>query len=1120
MAITKTEISNLLVSMFDAAPGAANLTSLEAFVANQDASYSIFNLADDLALSPLYTAQYEGMDNAAKADALCAQFGLDKGMFGLYDTTEELAAYAFFKDQLDAGASTQASQANAILFLADATNAAAYPVASATMANKQAVAEYYSVTKGNSANTIEELKAVLENVTSDVATIDTAKAAIDNASVVTGETISLSDGKDTLTGTASDDMFIGHVAQNTVQDGSIANALSTGDYIDGKGGIDEISATLQNDYTTQSGVASTINAITENVEIATLEVIDGTAVTVDAGAMNSVEEFWSDNSNGDLVIEDIRLGDKLNVTEDITFGIKDADSSHNFTALFESQAIENEGAIKSDSQITIEVAYEALPTGLDATTEVTKGLFLEVNFTATNAAGVEATFASGFISTDGTTYAHTYAGLKDALEAKLDAEGFSNLTVSADEVLNSITTSAGVKDVVDNAFKILIVDPAGESFTNESSGTGQTATAGVASSDVAANIYVNAPTVSTPLVETNLVLDNAGRGSTMGDVTIAGESNSDKAPEQINIFVDRDSAISKLSTDSAFGANNDTELQKVVISSTGSTLKTTIDGQGDLEIEAIDSWDTTVKTSIDASAFTGENLMLGLTNEVANTANNIYNVYTITNGNANLTLDADYNGTNLDSDMEAFTITSGAGNDNIKADLAGTSASTSTTASLEINAGNGNNTITLASTNAEDNKATVTTGSGVDTVTGGGTHLTVDTNGGDDVIYAENTGTATIATIAAGVSSAAYATTASGTNGTVINGIDFLDGREVQVTLGLPGTNPANQFTDGLEVIATVEASNGLLTTERDLNNAVAAAINTDPVLNKLATAEVLSTGALVVTYKIDGLTGGGDAIVEIEVLSDAATDLTPGEATQLLKAVQEAYSDSEIDAADITAAYDSIQNTFTTVDVTTAGTVSGTTGVNTVNGGLGNDVIVLSAEGGALIDTVKFDAGQFGNDTIVHFTDGAAGDVLDFSAWLNNKENLTASNSVDSQSDVAITLDAGGVANAITAGEVTVVDWNTLGTAATFDNMTDAQVLAALTTAGGFTVGINANLVGTTQNSLLVVQDKGGATANEGEYKVYQVVSDNVNAEGFTSATLVGSVDFSVEQTFHVDNF
>jgi hypothetical protein len=88
------------------------------------------------------------------------------------------------------------------------------------------------------------------------------------------------------------------------------------------------------------------------------------------------------------------------------------------------------------------------------------------------------------------------------------------------------------------------------------------------------------------------------------------------------------------------------------------------------------------------------------------------------------------------------------------------------------------------------------------------------------------------------------------------------------------------------------------------------------------------------------------------------------------------------------------------------------------------------------------------------------------------------------------------------------------------FDTMTDTQVLAALNADATFgSSAAGGNFVGTVQNSILFVENNDAP--NAGEYKVYQVTSGTaVGDANFTSATLVGTLDFGETQDFDVANF
>ncbi|MBR9830304.1 MAG: hypothetical protein GYB41_16995 [Oceanospirillales bacterium] len=496
---------------------------------------------------------------------------------------------------------------------------------------------------------------------------------------------------------------------------------------------------------------------------------------------------------------------------------------------------------------------------------------------------------------------------------------------------------------------------------------------------------------------------------------------------------------------------------------------------------------------------------------------------------ANVTFVADYDGAGRASSEQAFVVNTGSGNDNITADLTGTSTSGSTQASLSISSTGGNNTVELTSTGAEVNTATVTLGAGNDTVTGGMTHLTANTGAGDDVVYAENTGTKTEGILAAGSTIAsAVAFAAVGASGQAVNEVELLNGRTVTVTLNITNLAAADTlaFTKGYEATAVIEASNGALTTERDLYEAAAKAINEDAVLNKLAKAEVDSNGDLIVTSLVDGVSVAGDDLVTLG-LSGVATDLSAAERADILEAVQDKIDDSTETAGNVDTAYDGVALAVTdVVDVTTIGTdstVSG--GSNTVNAGAGDDVIVLNSNAAdTLSDTVVFDAGQIGNNAIVHFETvagaSAEDDVLDFTAWLNNTTDASANANNLSESRVLTTLAASEAA--FDENAVVITDFNTLNGATTavldFANMTDAQVLAALNENATFAnVAADANLVGNAQNSIMMVEN----VANLGEYKVYQVTSETaLGDDNFTAVTLIGTVDFGATVGFEVDNF
>ncbi|MBU2954461.1 DUF4214 domain-containing protein [Marinobacter sp. F3R08] len=1073
MALTKTQVSELYVAIFNrASEGEGNqFWQSEASVAAAATAMLETDAAQDYFGSSLDTNQ-----------AFIEHIYLNTLGKTLAD---DPTGIQYWVDALDSGTSRGQVIADLVAAAQDPANAGA---AQDQFLNRVAVSDY---TADNLASVeLDSLDDVTFGdgliVTSDPTTIASAQSEVDDLAGSggtpggePGDTLQLTEGRDYLTGTDNDDVFVGFVGQN--QDGSLTNEFATGDSIDGGSGRDTIQASMINDNESDAFDAQAPRPYTQNVEEVYIEALED--VVLDATRMENVEEFWADFGRGDFEVNNVNLqGNNLNITKDVTFGIKDTQFGTDFTATFDSQSLLRAPEEASNSQLLIRIADVSTETPATplANVSVTLGFELDGN----------AFTLDDVVSTDG-----SYQGLVTAIDAALAAQGLGSLNVTLSTPYEQVTVANNTVNLPFTAQEILITDPDGAEF-----GEVDFTQAAIESVEggflVAGNAEPVDPSVSSNLIESNLILDNAGRGSTAGDVQIGGESDSLIGVERFNVTVDRSSKIESLTQT----ATNSAALQEIYIDSMGD--------DGSLWIGAVDS-DLNV---INATAFDGEELSIGEGAVVSDLVS-----FNSAGSNTDVTFIADYDGDGRPSDAQAFTINTGSGDDLIVADLDGTSTSGSTEASLTINSTGGDNVVTLTSdlNDPESNTATVVLGSGADVVTGGSTDLITNTGGGNDVVYAENTGDKTVAQLDAGTSNVLAATQLSSTS--TINGAQVLAGRTVQVTVAMPEEAPiigADSFIDGIEVTAQIEASDGGVTTERDLYEAAAAAINEDPVANKLVFAEVDSNGHLIVSYLIDGAsdTAVPDNMVELEVLGDW-TDVSASNQNNLVSALQEFYQDSDIDATDVGTLYDNV-NTISDYAVTT---VNGTDsvvqgGFNVVNAGTGDDVVVLSSDDTTL-DTLVFDQGGFGNDTVVHYNDVAGGDVLDFTAWLDNVES--ASGSSTSQVRIATSLlDQTAGLGAIGENDVVItqmdeIDGSTVA-AVDFATLTTAQVLEALNT-GASAAAPTANFVGNIQKSIVMIEnsDSGAAGDNLGEYKVYEVSYDTVGGT-FSSASLVGSVDFT----------
>ena len=336
MALTQKQVSELFVSIFGRASEGSGNKFWQQSVDTKSA-------ANDM----------------LKTDAAKAYFGnsLDSNQAfieAIYKNTlnktlaDDAAGIKFWVDALDSGMSRGEVVASLVASVASHANStdpktkAAYEQFNNRVEVSNYVADKIENVPAN--GDLSVFKAYNNNTTNDVATKNAQIKKVDNdvEAANVGTTFQLKDGRDTITGTDGNDTIIGLVGQN--QDGALANAFATGDYIDGKGGLsDTIIATLMNDRTVDGGDLNKfdINAKTVNVEIAKFEVLDE-GVVVDAGNMDSVKEFWSVNSDDSgLTLEDVRLGSKLQITKDITFGMKDVDFGSDLTVGFDSNSLKN-----------------------------------------------------------------------------------------------------------------------------------------------------------------------------------------------------------------------------------------------------------------------------------------------------------------------------------------------------------------------------------------------------------------------------------------------------------------------------------------------------------------------------------------------------------------------------------------------------------------------------------------------------------------------------------------------------------------------------------------------------------------------------------------------------------
>ena len=273
-----------------------------------------------------------------------------------------------------------------------------------------------------------------------------------------------------------------------------------------------------------------------------------------------------------------------------------------------------------------------------------------------------------------------------------------------------------------------------------------------------------------------------------------------------------------------------------------------------------------------------------------------------------------------------------------------------------------------------------------------------------------------------------------------------------------------------------IVAGTNFRTTDLELNQAIKAAANLDPVLSKLILVTDGPANSLVVTSLIDGAHTTAMLGVTVTLpVSITAADLSGAAVAYSLGAG--ATEAALIGAGGINtlakAAFD-LKGDYVTQfaesgvlggNVTLIGAKSLTSSDNTITPGSGNDVIVLGTSVGTDLltssnEVLKF-APDFGNDTIVNFAASGLGiDQLDFSA-LNgraaNFNSLSADKSIVIGAATNLPLTTAAIAALFTDSATAInhvyvqVDGNNVG-----------AIYSVVDAAGIGATSVTASLVGT----------------------------------------------------------
>jgi len=565
MAITAQQKANLLgvtSFMFNFAPDQASFARFEKII---EANPSFYALGTNLARTEAYTSQFaEGATRAEKIDLILGRLGLTEG-----EGYER--GVNFINQRLDAGIPEGQVLMEIGEKLLQETPPAGLEDAAAILRNKIDASEAYleSGIEGYSSETLPDL---LANITADAASVEEAKAAIDEIKPgVPGDNVSLTADVDDLTGTANDDTF---TAGLTVAG---SETLQDFDSIDGGEGTDSLTATLTGDAgrATPPATAAVAPTLT-SVENIFARSVTG-ANTLDLANAEGYEQLWSNGSQQNLtfdnVSEQVTVGAR-NIAQ--TAGIIDVDVNYDANTL---AADDTQAIVLEDANVDVDINQGGANTATDvrnisiASTGSSNTLRF-VNTDVVTGAEVQNLTITGegdlTIAAGGNAFNDITAGTIDASEATGDvsitiadaaatnlAAGVTERTVTmgaGDDTVNAAaadladskvdggagrdtivvdgTSGSLVNDLVANVSNFEVINLSGLTNAAGDVSYGTMANIGAEAlvvTDAAAGTAANAGTVNNLTAESDLTLVNTNGDADSITLEVAGADTNDNA---------------------------------------------------------------------------------------------------------------------------------------------------------------------------------------------------------------------------------------------------------------------------------------------------------------------------------------------------------------------------------------------------------------------------------------------------------------------------------------------------------------------------------------------------------------------------------------------------------------
>lgn len=775
-------------------------------------------------------------------------------------------------------------------------------------ASLDTMAEALAYNGNAAAATARDFLSSVKATAATQAQVDAVISATMNA-VVVGQSMNLSVTADNLTGTTGNDTFVARVVQNA--DGHQTNQLGTGDKISGGAGLDTLNATVQmaaalgSNFMPQQAITpetvgveqayftalSVSNAGMFGPFASSSNLLDEAETTViNAKSMLGLTEIGSVQSDASVFIENLttltdtgvyadrRNTEAVAVRMDHTGNDRAADAESNLTVLFDNDYLLAGKATSDKAYYFLEDREGAAANAAKPLNRInTDGLKFTVDGVA-KVIGLTAAQMATFQANDGTWAGYTAlmkAALATAAETDASLKGLSlelSTTVFRTLGLDGTTLPLPAPAIVLSSTSSVIESTG---FRNQADAPGQY--------DVFAVIENNPQAVQGLPITVNVELYKVGRGAEGGALTIGGMST-----DLANVWDYSASAkaegVEKFVITVEGDATQDSSLSTV--RSTNNTLNTVIvknvaGSAADLYIGnhntdssnlsggtnngatfTIDDYSKSMKDvkTFDSSAFVNDmNLYAGFTSEMSAKYGLVDTAVTYTTGVGNDKINLAIGEST--SQQVDYVVATGEGNDTIKIEVDG-DAVDAVTESLSINAGNGNNTVSV-------------TISDVPTFSPTTTPIPRDVYGALGVDFATSnllknlkvvTGTGTDKVTIAGVGNFNIATGAGNDMVFINAGGDMAAGNlwnpdsstplaipEIAKGIALFGAKLSIRVA-GFESTVSIETGPDFIATTQDINNAIIAAIAANPEVARLVSASIGTTDQdLIVKSLVDG---------------------------------------------------------------------------------------------------------------------------------------------------------------------------------------------------------------------------------------------------------------------------